>query len=103
MKKERNKAQAVVRGKQSSEQLKPIPKISQGNSTCEYETVEEEFTARNAIVMDQIKIIKSRLPGLLKHLSKIKDPRNPKKIKHKLTLLMIYNLKVRNWNLHVCI
>ena len=28
----------------------------------------------------------SRLPGLLKHLSKIKDTRNPKKIKHKLLL-----------------
>ncbi len=86
MKKDKNRAQAAVREKQSS------PKISQGNSTCEYETVKEEFAARNAIVTDQIKIIKSRLPDLLKQLSKIKDPRNPKKIKHKLSILMIYGI-----------
>jgi len=81
-----------LREKQSSEQLKPIPQISQKNSTCEYETAKEEITARNAIVTDQIKIIKSRLPGLLKDLSKIKDPRHPKKIKHKLTILMMYGI-----------
>ena len=92
MKKERNRAQAAVREKQFSEQLKPIPKIVQKNSTCKYETAEEEVAARNAIVTDQIKTIKSRLPGLLKHLSRIKDPRNPKKIKHKLTILMIYGI-----------
>ncbi len=86
MKKDKNRAQAAVREKQSS------PKMSQGNSTCEYETVKEEFAARNAIVTDQIKIIKSRLPDLLKQLSKIKDPRNPKKIKHKLSILMIYGI-----------
>ncbi len=91
-KRAKNNAHAVLREKQISEQLKPTPKISQKNSTCKYETAEEEFTARNAIVTDQIKIIKSRLPGLLKLLSKIKDPRNPKKIKHKLTVLMIYGI-----------
>jgi len=63
-------AQAVLREKQSSEQLKSTLKISQKNSTCEYETAEEELTARNAIVTDQIKIIKSRLPGLLKNFKK---------------------------------
>lgn len=92
MKKDRNKAQATLRGKQSSEELHRIPKVAQQNSTCEYETVEEEFSARNAIVTDQIRIIKSQLPGLLKKLSKIKDPRNPRKSKHKLTVLMIYGI-----------
>ena len=32
------------------------------------------------------------LPVLLKRLSKIPDPRNPKKTKHKLTVLMLYGL-----------
>ena len=32
------------------------------------------------------------LPVLLKRLSKIPDPRNPKKTKHKLTVLMRYGI-----------
>ncbi len=92
MKKDRNLAQAILHKKQSPEKLYSIPKIAQRNSTCEYETVEEEFTARNTIVTNQIRIMKSQLSGLLKQLSKIKDPRNPKKSKHKLTILMIYGI-----------
>lgn len=34
------------------------------------------------------------LPTLLKRFAKIADPRNPKKLKHRLTLLMIYGLLV---------
>jgi len=92
MKKERNKAQATLHEKQSSEGLNSTPKITQKNSTCEYKTVEEEFSARNEIATNQIKVIKSQLPGLLKQLSKIKDPRNPRKSKYKLTVLMIYGI-----------
>ena len=39
-----------------------------------------------------MRIIKSQLPQLLKRLNKINDPRNPKKVKHSLTLLMIYGI-----------
>ena len=92
IRKAKNNAQAVLREKQLLENLKPATKIAQKNSTCKYETVEEEIAARNTIVTDQIKIIKSQLPGLLKRLSKIKDPRNPKKIKHKLCVLMLYGI-----------
>jgi len=92
MKKGRNIAQSTLHKKQSPEGLYSTPKIVQKNSTCEYETVEEEITARNTIVTDQIKIMKSQLPGLLKQLSKIKDLRNPKKVKYKLTVLMIYGI-----------
>jgi hypothetical protein len=36
-----------------------------------------------------VRVFLAQLPVLLKRLSKIKNPRNPKKIKHKHTLLMI--------------
>jgi hypothetical protein len=85
----RNSAHACLREKQP---LKNISENPQKNSTCDYETIEEEIYARNIIATDQIKIIKSQFPGLLNTLSKIKDPRNPKKIKHKLTMLMIYGI-----------
>ncbi len=39
-----------------------------------------------------MRIFKAQLPQLLKRLNKIPDPRNPKKIKHRLTLLMLYGL-----------
>jgi len=41
---------------------------------------------------EQVRVFRAQLPMLLKRLSKIKDPRNPKKIKHKHTLLMIYGI-----------
>ena len=50
IKKAKNNAQAVLREKQLSENLKPAIKIAQKNSTCKYETAEEEIAARNAIV-----------------------------------------------------
>jgi DDE family transposase len=92
MKKGKNLAQAALQEKQSQEKLGGTPKNAQKNSTCGYKTVEEEFLARNEIATNQIKIIRSQLPGLLKQLSKIKDPRNPKKSKYKLTVLMIYGI-----------
>jgi len=39
-----------------------------------------------------MRIIKAQLPQLLKRLNKINDPRNPKKVKHSLTLLMLYGM-----------
>jgi len=69
----KNKAQANLREKQISEQLKSTPKITLKNSTSEYKTVEEETCTRNTIVTDQIRVIKTQLPGLLNRLSKIKD------------------------------
>jgi len=39
-----------------------------------------------------VKVFRAKLPVLLKRLSKIKDPRNPKKIKHQHTVLMIYGI-----------
>jgi len=62
------------------------------NHKCEYESVEEERLVRNEAVAEKIRIFRSNLPVLLKQLSKIKDPRNPEKIKHKLTALMIYGI-----------
>lgn len=37
-------------------------------------------------------VYKQMLPSLLKSLSKIKDPRNPNSIKHKMTVLLMYGI-----------
>ncbi len=75
-----------------AEGLKPASHASSSNATSPYDTVEEEHEGRLDAVAGQMHIIKAQLPQLLKRLSKISDPRNPKKTKHRLTLLMLYGL-----------
>jgi len=74
LKRQRMEAAKALREKQRAE----------GLDTC--------LPARQGGATDQMRILKSQLPGLLKGLSKIKDPRNPKKVKHKLKALLIYGI-----------
>jgi hypothetical protein len=59
-----------------------------------YESVEEEQRARQEATTEQIRVIRSQLPVLLQRLSKIRDFRNPKKLKHKLTVMLIYGILI---------
>ena len=90
--KDRKKAQKALRNRQKSQGLVAPNKASMPNRKCEYETVEQEGAARVDAAIEQLKIFHSQLPTLLRRLAKIPDPRNPKKIKHKLTLLVIYGI-----------
>ena len=90
LRRDRKKAQKNLRSKQKAEGFTILERPSTPNRKSEYKSVEEERDARQFAAMEQARILRSQLPVLLKRLSKIKDPRNPKKVKHKLTLLMIY-------------
>ncbi len=57
-----------------------------------YETPEEEKADRQDCSESALKVYRKTLPLLLKRLSKINDPRQPKKVKHSLTVLMIYGI-----------
>lgn len=57
-----------------------------------YQTLEEEQTARQNILVEQIKVWRRILPTLLQKLSRVPDPRRPKSVKHKLVGLMIFGL-----------
>ena len=57
-----------------------------------YETPEDEKLDRQDCVEAALKVYQRTLPIILKRLSKIKDPRQPKKVKHSLTVLMIYGI-----------
>jgi len=92
LKQERRKAEKELRRRQIAEGRVPIPQASIPNRKSQYETVEEEREARNETVTESVRIMRDKLPFILKRLTKIPDPRNPKKIKHKLTLLMIYGI-----------
>ena len=62
------------------------------NRKCGYETPEDEKLDRQTSVEAALKVYQKTLPILLKRLSKINDPRQPKKLKHRLTVLMIYGI-----------
>lgn len=55
-------------------------------------TVEEEKAAVQRITEEKMKVYGQLLPGLLKKLSKIPDPRKPKKIKHQMSIMMLYGI-----------
>ena len=90
--KKRNKAHFQLRRIQKNAGLIAPPSTTIANGKCSYDNVEEEQAARQDAVTQQIKVYRSMLPTLLKRLAKIKDPRNPKKIKHKMTVLLIYGI-----------
>jgi hypothetical protein len=62
------------------------------NTVCPWKTPEEEQSARQQHSKDQLNILRSQLPLILSGLKKIPDHRNPNKIKHQITVLMLYGL-----------
>ena len=62
------------------------------NRLCPYSSEAEEQAAREDAVAGQLGVFRTLLPKLLKELSKIPDPRQPKKVKHKLTVVLLYGL-----------
>lgn len=91
-KQRRKQAQAELRAKQRAQGMEPHRRPALPNRISGYETVEEETKARQETVLEQIKLIRAKLPILLKALDKIRDFRNPKKIKHQLQVVLIYGM-----------
>jgi hypothetical protein len=90
--KARKHAQQELRDRQKAAGLILPASATISNRTCVQKSEEEERSARLDAVSQQIKTYRSQLPILLQRLAKITDPRNPKKIKHKLTVLLIYGI-----------
>lgn len=67
-------------------------KASQPNSKCKQKTSEEEMAERQEKVEKATVIYRQMLPELLNKLSRIKDPRQPQKIEHKIKTLMAYGI-----------
>ena len=55
-------------------------------------TVEQEKAEREEITAQFLDSLRPQLPALLTSLSEIDDPRNPKKIKHQLTMVLLYGM-----------
>ena len=90
--KARKKAQRELRQRQKAEGLSPRSSSTLSNGKSPYKTVEEERAARVDATDQQLKVYRAMLPVLLKRLSKIPDLRQPRKVRHKLTVLLIYGI-----------
>jgi hypothetical protein len=88
-KKARLKAQAGLRRKQAIEGLSGTRRITADNAKSEYKTYSEEIDARQETAKDYLKVLQRGLPGLLIRLSRVDDYRNPKKIKHKVAVILL--------------
>lgn len=91
-KREKKLAGRELRERQRLEGLTPAAHTTTPNRRCQHQSVAEECSARIEAVSEQGRMFRSKLPILLSRLSKIPDPRDPKKLKHKLTVLMIYGI-----------
>ena len=83
-----------MRRQQCEAGLIPPAASTSSNSKSHFESADEERVARTDAVSGLILIMRQMLPVLLGRLGKIPDPRNPKKLKHQLTVLMVYGILV---------
>jgi len=90
--KARTRAQKKLRAEQRSAGLHAAPTATSPNRKSTLRTPEEEQQARQAAAGGYFQILRSQLPSLLHRLSRIPDPRVPKKTKHKLTMVLIYGM-----------
>jgi len=90
--KELRRMRERLRERQRACALKPSVKPTIDNGLCEYESAEEEQEERQQAVIDKVAVLRGLLPTVLCRLARIPDPRQPKKIKHKLTVLMLYGI-----------
>ena len=85
-------AQRQLRDQQAAQGLLAPPPVSVANRLCPYQDETEEQAARAAGVAGQLGVFRALLPKLLKDLSKIGEPRQAKKVKHKLSVVLLYGL-----------
>lgn len=88
----RRAEQLKLRHRQQAQGLGPLSAPALPNRKSEYASVEEEREGRQDAATEHLRIIRGKLPVLLGRLAKIPDPRNPKKIQHKMTMVLLYGI-----------
>jgi len=89
---QKKQQQKALRKQQLLDGLISHAKPSAPSACSSFDTIEEECAGRLDAVTGQVQVFRQQLPVLLKKLCKISDPRNPRKTKHKLTVLMLYGI-----------
>lgn len=90
--KQRTQAQKALRSRLAQEGLPQVSTGTISNGKCRYQSPEEEGVARTEATWEQLSVLRAELPRVLKRFAAIPDPRTPKKIKHKLSVLLLYGI-----------
>jgi hypothetical protein len=69
-------------------------RTKENNAIYPAKTVEEDIKLRKEVVGAQINVWKNILQEVLKKFAKVKDPRRPKSIRHKLAVLLMHALLI---------
>lgn len=88
----RKQAQKALGSRLAREGVPRKPHATIANGKCRYQSLEEEGLARTEATWEQLKVLRAELPRLLKRFATIPDPRNPRKTKHKLSVLLLYGI-----------
>lgn len=89
---ERRRKQRELKEQQKKQGKQYPPGFTLPNRKSSFSTVEEEKAYIQSVTEDKLKAYANILPGLLKKLSQIPDPRNPNKITHQITVMMLYGI-----------
>ena len=89
---QRNRTQQALGRRLAQEGLPRVSPRTISNGKCRYQSPEEEGVARTEATWEQLKVLRAELPGLLRRFAAIPDPRNPRKTKHKLSVLLLYGI-----------
>ncbi len=54
--------------------------------------MDDEKSTIQLVTEEKLKVYAQLLPGLLKKMARIPDPRNPKKTKHQITVMILYGI-----------
>jgi len=81
-----------LREKQRESGLRIAPSSTLPNRKSVYATVEAETQARNDALVEQARLLRPYVEGILGEFAKIPDPRNAKKLEHLLPVVMLYGL-----------
>ena len=89
---ERRRKQRELKKQQKRQGKQYPPVFTLPNRKSGFKTVEEEKEAIQQTTEATLNENRQLLPGLLKRLSRIPDPRHPEKIKHQMIVLMLYGI-----------
>tara|TARA_B100001996_G_scaffold362436_1_gene329942 strand:+ start:453 stop:2009 length:1557 start_codon:yes stop_codon:yes gene_type:complete len=92
LKKKRDTNLKVLYNEKQATGSKITPFTQASNSKCSYETVAAQQAHYETITSAQLKAMRQLLPKLLREFAAIKDPRNTKRIKHSMTVIMVFGL-----------
>lgn len=82
----------LLKEQQKKEGVCYPPVTTLPNCKSDLKTVAEEKAVVQETTEEKLRIYQLLLPGLLNKLSRISDPRSPEKVKHKITVLMLYGI-----------